>query len=38
MAIKDFKLISVVTSFYKGLAKVLSKRLREVFNDTISES
>ena len=34
----DFRLISLVTSLYKIIAKVLSRRMREVLGDTISES
>lgn len=34
--IKDFRPISLVTSLYKILAKVLSNRLREVMSDTIA--
>ena len=36
--IGDFRPISLVTSLYKIIAKVLSKRLREVLGDTISEA
>ena len=36
--VEDFRLISLVTSLYKIIAKVLSLRLREVLADTISES
>ena len=36
--IRDFRPISLVTSLYKIIAKVLSRRLRDVLGDTISES
>ena len=36
--IKDFRPISLVTSLYKFVAKVSSRRLREVLGDTISQS
>ena len=36
--IRDFRPISLVTSLYKIIAKVLSRRMREVLRDTISES
>ena len=36
--IRDFRPISLVTSLYKIIAKVLSRRLRQVLGDTISES
>ena len=34
----DFRLISLVTSLYKIIAKVLSRRLRKVIHETISSS
>ena len=36
--IKDFRPISLVTSLYKIIAKVLSIRLKAVLSDTISEN
>lgn len=36
--VKDFRPISLVTSLFKIISKVLSLRLREVLEDTISES
>ena len=36
--VKDFRPISLVTSLYKLIAKVLSSRLKAVLADTISES
>ena len=36
--IKDFKLISLVTSLYKIIAKVLSIRLKAILSETISKN
>ena len=36
--ISDFRPISLVTSLYKIIAKVLSGRLRKVIHETISSS
>ena len=36
--VKDFRPISLVSSVYKILAKVLANRLREVLSETISTS
>ena len=36
--VKDFRPISLVTSLYKIIAKLLSSRLKEVLADTIGES
>ena len=36
--VKDFRPISLVSSVYKILTKVLANRLREVLSDTISTS
>ncbi|KAK2662605.1 hypothetical protein Ddye_001179 [Dipteronia dyeriana] len=38
MSMKDFKPISLVSSMYKMLAKVLANRLRKVMNSIIGES
>ena len=36
--VKDFKPISLVTSLYKIIAKVLAKRLQLILGETISET
>ena len=36
--VKDFRPISLVTSLYKIIAKVLSKRLQVILGETISKS
>lgn len=38
LKIKDFRLISFVTSIYKIMTKLLSRRLGEILGDTISEA